>query len=89
VSGLSSGDVRVKHQRPDDVTDRVGDEREGSVDGLLGVAGNVGGAEADALDPTRGEEVDEVVARDAAGVVGRGELPAGEDIVSIPSNRWG
>lgn len=79
----AGGHLRIKHERANDVTDRVGDKGGGRVDGLLGVAGDVRRAEADALHPTGREEVDQVVPHDAARRVGRGELPpVGESLVS-------
>lgn len=62
--------LRIKHERPNDVADRVRDKGGGRVDGLLGVPGHVGRAEADALHPTGREEVDQVVPDNAASGIG-------------------
>ncbi len=59
-------DLRIKEQGTRDVAQRISDESSRGIDGLLGVASGVGRSQANALNPGRREEVDEVEAEDLA-----------------------
>lgn len=80
---VSLGDVRIEHERAHDVSNTVADPHSGGVSALLTVPGDVGCSEGDALDPGRGEEVDEVQADDTASAHRVGQLPPGIYLVSF------
>ena len=63
---LRRGNLRIEEQRAGDVAQRVSNESTGSIDRLLGIAGSVGSSQANALDPSGGEEVDQVETKDSA-----------------------
>ncbi len=68
--------LRIEQKSAGDIAQGIPDKGPRRVHGLLGVAGCVGRSQANALDPSRREEVDQVEAKDSTANLLASQLPA-------------